>query len=81
MRWISGPLKFSSQDGYYTRRILTADYGSVAGKGGVAYGRRTAICLEPQRFPDSPNKPDWGEAPLRPGEKYRARLTYAFSVK
>ena len=55
--------------------------GTVTGKGGVTYGHRTAICLETQKYPDSPNKPDWKDGLLRPGEKYTSYCAYAFSVK
>ncbi len=55
--------------------------GTVKGKGGVAYGHRTAICLETQHYPDSPNKPQWPSVVLRPGEKYNSHCTFAFSVR
>lgn len=54
--------------------------GSVVGKHGIAYNQRTAICLETQHFPDSPNKPDWKSVVLRPGEKYQSTCIYRFSV-
>jgi aldose 1-epimerase len=44
--------------------------GSVVGKGGRAYGRNAAVCLEPQRFPDSPNQPDFPSARLDPDQTY-----------
>jgi aldose 1-epimerase len=44
--------------------------GSVIGKGGRAYGRNVAVCLEPQRFPDTPNRPDFPTARLDPGQTY-----------
>ncbi len=64
-------------------QIYTGNFldGSVTGKGGVAYNRRAAICLETQHYPDSPNKPQWPSAVLRPGETYRSHCVYAFSVK
>ena len=55
--------------------------GTVCGKHGVPYARRTAICLETQHYPDSPNKPQWPSTVLRPGETYRSRCTYKFSVE
>lgn len=55
--------------------------GSVRGKKGVAYEIRTAICMETQHYPDSPNKPQWPSVVLRPGETYRSHAIYAFSVK
>jgi aldose 1-epimerase len=55
--------------------------GTVTGKKGVAYGLRTAICLESQKYPDTPNKPEWPSAVLRPGETYGSHCVFAFSVK
>lgn len=54
--------------------------GTVEGKNGVAYGFRAAVCLETQKYPDTPNKPEWPSAVLRPGEKYESRCIYKFSV-
>lgn len=54
--------------------------GSVKGKKGTAYGFRAAVCLETQKYPDTPNKPEWPSAVLRPGEKYESRCIYKFSV-
>ena len=55
--------------------------GSVRGKGGVAYPHRSAICLETQKYPDTPNKPEWPSALLRPGETYSSHCVYAFGVR
>ncbi len=55
--------------------------GTMAGKKGIAYNRRTAVCLESQKYPDSPNKPDWPSPYLKPGEKYTSRCIYKFSVR
>lgn len=55
--------------------------GSVTGKGGVAYPRRSAICLETQHYPDTPNKPSWPSAVLKPGQTYRSHCVYAFGVR
>lgn len=52
---------FTDQPGMqvYTGNFLD---GSVVGKYGKCYGRRNAICLETQRYPDSPNHPEWTES-------------------
>lgn len=55
--------------------------GSVTGKRGVVYNWRHAICMETQHYPDTPNKPEWPSATLRPGETYRSHCIFAFSVK
>jgi aldose 1-epimerase len=51
------------------------------GKSGHVYDQYDAFCLETQHYPDSPNKPAFPSATLRPGETYRSRTVYAFSVR
>ena len=55
--------------------------GTVIGKKGVTYLQRRGICLETQKYPDTPNKPEWPSAVLRPGETYHSHCIFAFSVK
>ena len=55
--------------------------GTVTGKKGIVYNQRTAICLETQHYPDSPNKTQWPSVVLRPGETYRSHCVFAFSGK
>jgi aldose 1-epimerase len=55
--------------------------GTVAGKGGVKYAHRTALCLETENFPDSPNKPNFPSAILRPGETYKHVMIHKFSAE
>ena len=55
--------------------------GTVTGKGGVVYGHRTAVCLETQKYPDTPNKPEWPSALLRPGETYTSHCVFEFVTK
>ena len=43
--------------------------GTVKGKHGIYYPLRSALCLETQHYPDSPNKADWPSVIVRPGEK------------
>jgi aldose 1-epimerase len=52
--------------------------GSVSGKNGIRYPRRGGVCLETQRFPDSPNKPAFPSCVLRPGETYRHVMIHRF---
>jgi len=51
----------------------------VPGLGGATYGAHAGLCLEAQRFPDSPNRRHFTDATLRPGETYRHVTTYAFA--
>jgi aldose 1-epimerase len=55
--------------------------GTVAGKGGVKYPHRSALCLETEGFPDAPNKPNFPSSVLRPGETYRHTMIHKFSVE
>lgn len=42
---------------------------------------RTAFCLEPQHFPDSPNQPNFPSTILNPGDTYSTKSVYKFSVQ
>lgn len=53
----------------------------VQGKGGHVYQARHGFCLETQKFPDSPNKPQFPSATLRPGETYVHTTTFKFSAE
>ncbi|HVK96592.1 MAG TPA: aldose epimerase family protein [Flavisolibacter sp.] len=50
-------------------------------KNGAKDEFRTAFCLETQHFPDSPNQPNFPTTTLRPGETYKTRSVYKFSVQ
>ena len=55
--------------------------GFVTGKKGIKYQQRTGICLETQRYPDSPNKgnvKNWTDCVLRPGEEYNSITVFEF---
>ena len=54
--------------------------GTLTGKKNTIYNFRASVCLETQKYPDTPNKADWPTAVLRPGEKYESRCIYKFSV-
>lgn len=60
---------------FYTGNFLD---GTIRGKEGKVYGRRSALCLETQHFPDSPNHPDFPTAELKPGETYHQVTVYKF---
>ena len=62
---------------FYGGNFLDA---TAAGKGGVAYAKRTALCLETEGFPDSPNQPSFPSAVLRPGETYTHTMIHKFST-
>ena len=54
--------------------------GTIVGKGGSKYGRRSGFCLETQHYPDSPNQPDFPSTLLRPGSTYSSRTVFKFGV-
>lgn len=62
----------------YTGNFLGS---GVKGKKGIAYPRQASVCLESQKYPDSPNKKNWPSPYLKPGEKYYSHVAYKFSVK
>lgn len=63
---------------FYTGNFLD---GSITGKGGVQYGRRTGFCLETQYYPDSPNQPNFPSTILRSGKVYQSQTVFAFRTE
>jgi aldose 1-epimerase len=53
----------------------------ISCKHGVKYPKHVSVCLESQKYPDSPNKKDWPSPYLKPGEKYYSHVAYKFSTK
>ena len=53
---------------------------TMVGKGGKKYGKFKGFCLEPQHYPDSPNKPGFPSTVLRPGETYKHTIIFRFSA-
>ena len=54
---------------------------NVVRKLGKKYPQHVSVCLESQKYPDSPNHPEWASPVLRPGEKYYSHAAYKFSIK
>lgn len=54
--------------------------GKLVGKKGIAYPRRSAICLETMHPQDAPNIPRFPSTVLRPGETFRSHTVYRFGV-
>ena len=71
---------FTTEPGlqFYSGNFLD---GSIKGKSGKDYPRRSGLCLEAQHFPDSPNEPMFPTTLLRPGQKYSQMTVYRFSVR
>jgi aldose 1-epimerase len=62
----------------YTGNWMT---GNLKGKKGQRYPMRSALCLETQHFPDSPNKPDYPTTTLRPDEAFESYTFFDFTVE
>ena len=64
-------------------QLYTANFidGSFAGKGGFVYQKHGGFCLETQKFPDSPNHPEYPSSLLHPGEKYTQTTVHKFSTR
>ncbi|MGJ5075288.1 aldose epimerase family protein [Bradyrhizobium sp. SZCCHNR1015] len=62
-------------------QVYSGNYldGTVTGKGRV-YRQSDALCLEPQVWPDSPNRPDFPSARLAPDDVYKHETVYRFST-
>ena len=63
---------------FYTGNFLN---GKIHGKGGKAYEYRSALCLETQHFPDSPNHPNFPTSELKAGKEFHSSTIYRFSVE
>jgi len=61
----------------YTGNFLD---GTNVGKKGIAYQHRTALCLETQHFPDSPNHRNFPSTELRPDSVFKSHTIYKFGV-
>lgn len=61
----------------YTGNFLD---GSARGKNGATYKRHAGLCLEAQKYPDTPNQKGFPSAVLRPNETYTQTTVYRFKV-
>ncbi|PVX29959.1 aldose epimerase family protein [Sphingomonas pokkalii] len=60
---------------FYTGNHL-AD--GAPGTGGGTYPGRGGLCVEPQKFPDSPNQPGFPTARIAAGDVYRHNMAFRF---
>jgi aldose 1-epimerase len=63
---------------FYTGNFLD---GSIQGKGGVKYRRRSAFCLETQHYPDSPNQAGFPSVVRKAGMRYKSQTVFQFGVR
>jgi len=71
---------FTNEPGiqFYSGNFLK---GKEIGKQNKPYNFRSALCMETQHFPNSPNFSEFPTVVLRPGEVYNSVCIYKFSVK
>lgn len=62
---------------FYSGNFLDA---RQCGKSNNRYRMGDGIALEPQNFPDTPNRPEFGSIRLDPGETYHHQIVFAFST-
>ncbi|MDR7369681.1 aldose epimerase family protein [Flavobacterium aquidurense] len=55
--------------------------GTLPMRNGGTYAHRSALCLETEHYPDSPNQKNFPTTVLNPGENYKTKTTFKFSVK
>jgi aldose 1-epimerase len=63
---------------FYTGNFLD---GTLVGKTGAKYAKRSGFCLETQHFPDSPNHPSFPSTELKPGQIYHSTTEFIFSTQ
>ena len=70
---------FTTEPGlqFYSGNFLDGTFKTTDGKPMLIH---TALCLETQHFPDSPNKPAFPSTTLKPGEKYHTVTKYKVSL-
>ena len=62
---------------FYTGNFLD---GTLMGKEGKVYHRRTGFCMEPQHYPDSPNRANFPSVELKPGQTFLNTIIYKFCL-
>ena len=61
---------------FYTGNFLD---GTLTGKAGKLYPRRSGFCFETQHYPDAPNQPSFPTTTLKKGATYKSTTIYKFS--
>lgn len=63
-------------------QLYTGNFESgIPGQFGATFPRRSAVCLECQHFPDTPNRPYFPSVNLEPGDQYKQKTVYKFGVE
>lgn len=61
-------------------QFYSGNFVNEIGKGGVHYGKNSAIAMEPQFYPDSIHHPEWAQPVTKAGTAYHGEICYRFSV-
>ncbi len=62
-------------------QFYTANQQGIPGRSGSYFGKRCALCLETQHYPDSPNHQHFPSTVLRPGQTFNSTTIYAFKAE
>jgi aldose 1-epimerase len=68
-------------------QVYTGNFQGIQGeenivrKLGKHYPQYISVCLESQKYPDSPNHPEWPSPVVTPEKPYYSHAAYKFSVK
>jgi aldose 1-epimerase len=63
---------------FYTGNFLDGTFKSPSG---WPYAKNTALCLETQHFPDSPNHPSFPSTELKPAQTRHSTTTFTFATQ
>ena len=63
-------------------QFYTANYmDGTLSRDDVIFASRMGFCIETQHFPDSPNKPEFPSTLLKPGDEFKSKTIYKFSIQ
>ena len=64
-------------------QFFSGNFNTISNKGKdeKAYIPRSGFCLEPQHFPNSPNRQDFPSSLIKPGDMYQSTTRYEFDTK
>ena len=71
---------YTNQPGiqFYTGNFMD---GKAIGKAGKPYNYRHGLALEPQKYPDSPNHPNFPSTLIEPGQIYEHVSEFLFGIE
>jgi len=82
---IKDPVSGRTMEVYTTEpglQMYTGNFlAGISGQHGATFPRRSAVCFEAQKFPDTPNHPYFPSCRLNPGETYHQKTIYKFGVE